>query len=1050
MLRLFLTSLLGMVMLATGAAGLPAKRLPSARNLKINGLMTYDTHKDGNLFGLYSYYAATPGVRKLVTAMPFVTANGGAVYDQGKFYLFNYSIDYGYVNSAAYTVYDATTGAQLSQKSLGYDAHTVYLNAATAVAKDPKSGTVYACTYSYNAATQALGYVLAKWNLEGMSKDSIAPLATGMRVMAAAPDGTLYGITMKTQSGSQAGGRLVKIDTATGALTEIGATGVTPDYFQSAVIDKSTGVFYWFAVDANQNANLYTVDLATGKATLVGALPYADQVLAAYVPDPEAADGAPSPASQLKVAFAEGSLNGQVAFDVPVETYSGAQLEDSVDYYIVASGDTVATGSAAPGTHVSAAVKVAAPGVYKLEVSLANAAGSSPKTDTTLYIGHDTPLPIKAVTATREGTTNVLKWATPAGTVHGGYMNRSNLTYNIVRLPAGVEVATGVTDTTWSEVLDAEYIATCRYAVTPCNLNMAGTATTSNALKVGNYLALPYSEDFASQDGFDMFTVINANNDANTWAYYSGTARYRGSYTKAADDWLVVAPVKLLKGYSYDLSYDVYGSNARYANVLEVMMGTRPEAASMTTTLKAAASYSNVAASPATETVTLKPDTTGIYYIGFHVTSAKSQGNLMLDNVKISAPVSMEVPAAVQHLTVTPAPQGVLKASLQFESPATNAEGGSLTELKHFVITRNGQPIAQLDAASPQVAQYTYTDTAATSGFNVYTVAAANSYGTGEAVADTAYVGIDVPVAPQQLVLADNGDGTGRLSWTPVPSVGVNGGYVDSARVTYAIADIDGKPVATGVTGTSLALSSLYNGTPQQEASFTITAVSAAGTSAATSTGSLLLGQPYATPYTEGFASAQYSSGPWLSQTLVGKTYNARWTVRADQDQDGNGGSADFQGYQQGGMARFMGPKIDISSLARPVASLWVLYKDNGKSRVTLQVAVDNGPWQDVAQLAVPDTAQSWTQVVVDLSAFKSRNVRLGFLGECIEGYNFAYVDNLQVYDQVNTGVSPVATFGPKTVKGIYGIDGRRRSALDKGINIVTYTDGSAVKVVVK
>ena len=35
-------------------------------------------------------------------------------------------------------------------------------------------------------------------------------------------------------------------------------------------------------------------------------------------------------------------------------------------------------------------------------------------------------------------------------------------------------------------------------------------------------------------------------------------------------------------------------------------------------------------------------------------------------------------------------------------------------------------------------------------------------------------------------------------------------------------------------------------------------------------------------------------------------------------------------------------------------------------------------------------------------------------------------------------------------MKGIYGIDGRKRLALDKGINIVTYTDGSAVKVLVR
>ena len=40
-------------------------KLPSVRNLKLNGLMTYDNHKDGNIFGLYSYSVNNPSERKL-------------------------------------------------------------------------------------------------------------------------------------------------------------------------------------------------------------------------------------------------------------------------------------------------------------------------------------------------------------------------------------------------------------------------------------------------------------------------------------------------------------------------------------------------------------------------------------------------------------------------------------------------------------------------------------------------------------------------------------------------------------------------------------------------------------------------------------------------------------------------------------------------------------------------------------------------------------------------------------------------------------------------
>ena len=62
---------------------------------------------------------------------------------------------------------------------------------------------------------------------------------------------------------------------------------MSPKYTQSAVINTSDNTFYWFANEEDEAANLYTVDLTTGEAALVGALPYGDQVVGLIFPTPK-------------------------------------------------------------------------------------------------------------------------------------------------------------------------------------------------------------------------------------------------------------------------------------------------------------------------------------------------------------------------------------------------------------------------------------------------------------------------------------------------------------------------------------------------------------------------------------------------------------------------------------------------------------------------------------------------------------------------------------------------------------------------------------------
>ena len=91
-------------------------------------------------------------------------------------------------------------------------------------------------------------------------------------------------------------GNLYTLDAATGAATLVGSTGLSMSYIQAMTYDPNTGVMYWANYDSK--GQLYTVDPVTAQTNLRGALCTADgnEVGALFFPytfNPEA-PGAPS------------------------------------------------------------------------------------------------------------------------------------------------------------------------------------------------------------------------------------------------------------------------------------------------------------------------------------------------------------------------------------------------------------------------------------------------------------------------------------------------------------------------------------------------------------------------------------------------------------------------------------------------------------------------------------------------------------------------------------------------------------------------------------
>ena len=989
------------------AAGSGQKTDLSNINLKINGAVVYDVNKDGNTFGIYSFKPRNPVTREAVKLIPWLSANGGAILFGGKYYTFDYTIGSGYA-SGYYTTYDAVTWEKLVDKSAGYDAAAVYANAALSCAQDPVTGIIYCSGYEYDAAGGSLSYILSTWDLDGMTKQKIAAMERPMQVMGCTKDGTLYGISSNTASQTNNGGILYKIDKTTGILTKVGDTGVDPKFFQSAVINPKDDTFYWFANEEDESANLYTVNLSTGEAVKIGKLPYGEQVVGAYIPAPEANDDAPSGALNFTVDFLDGALDGKVVFDVPDYTYAGQVLTGEVKYTVKANGAEAASGTSSPGEKVTAGFSVSAGGSYNISVVLSNNAGDSPTETTEIYIGKDKPLAPQNITLTRENSINTVSWEAPAGTENGGYMNVEDLTYKVTRMPGNVVVKEKLKAATYSEMFDSDELAVYYYNVTAFNDTIEGASANSNAIKIGEALDLPYSQDFTDKTSLDLYTIIDVNGDKSTWAYSSGKVSYRYNSKNVADDWLITPPLRLVAGNKYVISYDVYALNARSPEKLEVKMGKTATADGMTNCLMEEKEYTNTSREPLTETVTVIPEADGIYYIGFHAVSNANMGNLNLDNLKVEV-VSPNVPGAVTELKVEPAAQGVLSATISFVTPSLNSVGSLLTSLSSIEISRNGKLVETIESTE-KGKTIEWTDKSPVTGTNSYSVVAVNSFGSGDSAESSAYIGIDIPLAPVNVVFADLGNGNGSLSWDKVADVGIHNGYVDVSAVTYEVYDEDNKLVDANVSGNTCALTGLNKELPQVLASYTVYAKNSIGKSeTGTASNNMLVGPAYEAPYVEKFVDAKVTKGPWTVEILSGGKYDSGWTIRPDQSKEEDGGSADFGGYAVGAVARIYSPKIDVSHIAKPRLVAWVLIPGGG-AKITVQISENYGEWQDISTV---EQALEWTLVNIDLSSCKSGNIRVAFMGECLKDYMFAYVDNVELRSFSESNLKAVSMDGP-------------------------------------
>ena len=212
--------------------------------------------------------------------------------------------------------------------------------------------------------------------------------------------------------------------------------------------------------------------------------------------------GAPVASESIKAtAAAEGALEATIVVKAPEKAVDGSALTalTKAELTNVTTGTVAGTiDNPTPGAEVTFVDTNAVNGNNDYSVAFYNASGKGYAATASVYVGEDTPVAAADVIVKQAGDKAVISWTAPSEGVNGGYVNSANLTYRVVSLTTGSDIATGLKECICEDTsLSTEKQQTIQYAVYASNIAGESIASNSNALTFGNAYPAPFAESFS-------------------------------------------------------------------------------------------------------------------------------------------------------------------------------------------------------------------------------------------------------------------------------------------------------------------------------------------------------------------------------------------------------------------------------------------------------------------------------------------------------------------------------------------------------------------------
>ncbi len=874
-------------------------------------------------------------------------------------------------------------------------------------------GTVYGVFYDADGAAFEFGAV----DYENLTRSTIAAWE-GNPLMA-------FGITSDFVGyGIDTNGDLYKIDLGTGEAELVGSTGVPTYYLCTGEIDPKTNTFYYFPCFEAGTSALYTIDLETAEASLVadlGAIELADAVVLA----PAAVDEAPAAVNDLAAEFVDDALTGTITFTAPSSTYAGEELGGSLNFYVNVAGEVVNEGITAAGEEVSVEVTVPA-GMQTIFVTTKNDAGMSPKSNKIKqWFGLDEPSTPQNVVFTYADGVATVTWDAVTTGVHNGFIG--NVGYIVVRYLNGhIDGASEVLyETEFSEELTIDEMTSVYYSVIAGNEGFASSEGYSNKMAIGNPLEVPYTADFANESTFDLFTVVDANEDGSTWRVLSSTdyitgevlgrwAAYSWNSSNDADDWLISPAVNITVGKNYNVVVAAAAYSDYYPERFEVKWGYAPDALTHTVipaTDLAITEFNDYEGS-------FMPEEEGPIYVGIHAISDADKYYLLISSVTIEPGLKENSPKA-PRLAVQPDPYGAEKAVITVTAPIYDVQGNKLEELSSMIVKRDNEVIATFSDIKPADIKVFIDEV---SGQHSYRAIAYDTEGDagvkGQII--TKFIGLDVPTYPDELEAQELADGTSLISWKKV-TTGANGGIVNPDEITYSI--YEGVNSSSGWSfGDMLATTNdcFYvvdndNTSEQHLQMYFVLASNEAGEGGYNGAYTFA-GAPYTLPYEEHFAPEGWNYDTWL----YGISSGAVSLLNSDDASDGDGavtndgplGALEFSSTEAGEWGYLCGGKV---AMHQGNMVLLIDAKGDGseKNALVIQITTPDGKTKDVARIYPDEEYENYFISLEDFCAEKF--VKFTIYADFKEAGKMVF-DNIKILDLMEYNLS-VAIDAPEMIQ---------------------------------
>ncbi len=966
----------------------------------------------GSTFGYYSFTATAEPDFKLLFTHENLNPTGAAVYVDGKLYVNCWTSEVGLVTAKQY-VYDVATGALDKTNDI------IVTSCATALTYDKTTDRVYGQFYDEDMMNFFWGVL----DLGDGSVYTIGEMDDLERVfaLAAAPNGEIYAIDKY--------GKLVKINKATGHFSEtIGETNIKPQYIQSAVFGAD-GNLYWAASTDTGDNGLYRIDTLTAKATVVSTFDDGKQIIALNPGTIPPSANAPKKIDAINLDFDGGELDGNVSFCLPSTTEDGTPLKGKLNVYLDIDMQTY-TATGMPNETVTIPVETTAEDEFKFSAYTECNGVRSDRTNLYKWIGTDRPVLPSPPVLKVNGNEATLSWDKPVAGLHGGYVDPNAVTYDIIRYPEAKYARQAYTGTTFTETLDMTKSHKLSYAVIPVYGAKIGKPGYSNDYSVNVTAEVPVSYNLSIvKSDWDYFTVVDGNNDGYTWDW-NNMAEIEGNPEETNDDWLITPAIHLKADRMYYLSYTYWLQNGVfYPQTYEIKAGEGTAVDDMTTTVLGRTKLDKGIKTEEETTNNMVVAKEGNYNIGFHNISEQG-GKMRLLSVEISEGPLLTAPKAPEAITITPAEEGELQATVALKAPQYSIGGNSLGSISKIEVMRCGEDgkfaVVKTFTSPAPGETLSFDDNGLSNGVVRYKAVAYNADGVAGLYSEeaSAYCGQDKPAAPANVNITVTGDYTAHVTWD-APTKGKNGYYVNPDELTYSVFEADDymygwDAAAEDISETECDVEYEPEGNEQIDCTYLIIPSSIAGEGDRATTKTVVFGPNYSLPYSEnfegGFVKTFFRKGnqAWDDE-------ESGWTTTDSEGYGNANGCAFYRGYDSNSQSLISG-KISLDRAENPMLSLRVKSDgDDEDGKLTIKVADDfSGTYNPVYTINCEDCADGWKLVQVPLAEFKTKAyIHIAFEATAGDEEAKILIDNILVRDmpKYDLAIFSDPTASPQYVK---------------------------------